>query len=125
VGTRTRPPSPSGPDAAGTAGLGLCRAYQAGKGVEKGGKATAVAFEAFARVAGGRDRIAAYCRARLAAADAHQPSNGQPAATPTRHAPSATPSHPGTPATDHPNHPAHPTHPATPSHPGPGGTPTP
>jgi hypothetical protein len=53
----------SGPGSA-TAGpdkQGLCKAYLAGQGGEQGSKLDATAFEALARLAGGRDKIDSYC----------------------------------------------------------------
>jgi hypothetical protein len=40
---------------------GLCRAYLAGNGAEQGEKLDAIAFEALARLAGGREQITSYC----------------------------------------------------------------
>jgi hypothetical protein len=82
----------TGPDAAGS---GLCRAWQAGQGIERGGKELAAAFTALARAAGGTERVAAYCvAAARTAADPAAP----PISTPSRHAPATMPSHPVPPA---------------------------
>jgi hypothetical protein len=51
-----------GPDATGTARVGLCRAWQAGPGAHHGRRMDAVAFRALAEAAGGADHIAAYCQ---------------------------------------------------------------
>jgi hypothetical protein len=40
---------------------GLCRAWQAGKGVDNGRRTDSVAFQALAAAAGGSDNIAGYC----------------------------------------------------------------
>jgi hypothetical protein len=40
---------------------GLCKAYLAGQGAEQGSKLDATAFQTLARLAGGRDKIDAYC----------------------------------------------------------------
>jgi hypothetical protein len=50
-----------GPDAAGPAALGLCRAWSAGQGGQHGKKLDAPAFAALAKAAGGSDQIGAYC----------------------------------------------------------------
>jgi hypothetical protein len=50
-----------GPDATGPAKDGLCRAWGAGKGADRGGKADATAFEALAEAAGGEQNIATFC----------------------------------------------------------------
>ena len=62
AGTRGGPAG-AGPDVLGPAGTGLCRAWQAGRGGEKGGRELAVAFAALAQAAGGSDRVDAYCTA--------------------------------------------------------------
>ena len=50
-----------GPDAAGPAAQGLCRAWSAGQGGQHGSKLDAPAFAALAKAAGGSDQIAGYC----------------------------------------------------------------
>jgi hypothetical protein len=50
-----------GPDAAGPAARGLCRAWSAGQGGQHGNKLDAPAFAALAKAAGGSDQVAAYC----------------------------------------------------------------
>jgi len=50
-----------GPDAAGPAARGLCRAWSAGQGGQHGKKLDAAAFAALAKAAGGSDQVAAYC----------------------------------------------------------------
>ena len=50
-----------GPDAAGPAAQGLCRAWAAGQGGQHGKKLDAVAFAALAKAAGSSGNVAAYC----------------------------------------------------------------
>ena len=50
-----------GPDATASARVGLCRAWQAGKGADQGQRANSVAFQALAAAAGGADKVAGYC----------------------------------------------------------------
>jgi hypothetical protein len=73
-----------GPDATGTARVGLCRAWQAGPGAHHGRRMDAVAFQALAEAAGGADHIAAYCQdvAPGGSADAHGNSQASPRADP-------------------------------------------
>jgi hypothetical protein len=52
-----------GPDAGGPARHGLCRAWLAGNGGQRGKQDDSTAFQALARAAGGADEIAAYCQA--------------------------------------------------------------
>ena len=47
--------------APGPALAGLCQAFTAGNGDERGGKPDATPFEALARAAGGEDKVAAWC----------------------------------------------------------------
>jgi hypothetical protein len=51
----------TGPNATGSAKDGLCRAWQAGQGDQRGGKMDATAFQALAAAAGGAEKIPAYC----------------------------------------------------------------
>jgi hypothetical protein len=69
-----------GPDAAGAAGAGLCRAWQAGQGANQGRRMDAVAFQALVDAAGGADKVAAYCEEVTAgaSADAHGNSQASP-----------------------------------------------
>ena len=53
----------TGPDAAGAARQGLCRAWQAGKGGRNGLRENSTAFRALAAAAGGADNITAWCQA--------------------------------------------------------------
>lgn len=53
--------TPTGPDAAGAAKAGLCRAWQAGQGGSNGRRDDSVAFRALAAAAGGVDKIPAFC----------------------------------------------------------------
>jgi hypothetical protein len=64
-GRRTGPAA-AGP-AAGPALEGLCRAFLSGKGGGQGEKLGAAAFEELVRVAGGDDRVEAFCEELLAA----------------------------------------------------------
>jgi hypothetical protein len=50
-----------GPDATASARVGLCRAWQAGKGADQGQRANSVAFQALVAAAGGTDKVAGYC----------------------------------------------------------------
>jgi hypothetical protein len=98
-----------GPDATGTARVGLCRAWQAGPGAHHGRRMDAVAFQALAEAAGGADHIAAYCQdvAPGGSADAHGNSQASPpgvSAPPTSVTPpsSGPPADPGPPASTGP-----------------------
>jgi hypothetical protein len=78
---RGGPSAGVGPDAGGPAATGLCRAYQAGRGGEHGGKDAAVAFAALVRAAGGADKIEAYCGT---GSSARQPGSGtRPSSVPS------------------------------------------
>jgi hypothetical protein len=101
--------SAAGPDASGTARVGLCRAWQAGQGADHGQRADAVAFQALAQAAGGADNIAAYCEdvAAGGSADAHGQGQGSPpsvSAPPTSVSPpsSGPPADPGPPVSTGP-----------------------
>jgi hypothetical protein len=77
----------TGPDASGPAKDGLCRAWLAGNGAQRGKKEDSTAFQALARAAGGADRIAAYCQAGGAGGSAGHgrqdpPPTSNPAADP-------------------------------------------
>jgi hypothetical protein len=77
--TATTRAHPVGPDAAGPAALGLCRAWSAGQASQAsqhGKKLDAAAFAALAKAAGGSDQIAAYC-AKVTASAAGGPGQGQ------------------------------------------------
>ncbi len=74
--TGTTRAHPVGPDAAGRAALGLCRAWSAGQGGQHGSRLDAPAFAALAKAAGGSDQIAAYC-ARVTASTAGGSGQGQ------------------------------------------------
>jgi hypothetical protein len=98
-----------GPDATGTARVGLCRAWQAGPGAHHGRRMDAVAFQALAEAAGGADHIAAYCQdvAPGGSADAQGNSQASPpgvSAPPTSVTPpsSGPPADPGPPASTGP-----------------------
>jgi hypothetical protein len=65
-----------GPDAAGPAAQGLCRAWSAGQGGQHGSKLDAPAFAALAKAAGGSDQIAGYC-AKVTASTAGGSGHGQ------------------------------------------------
>jgi hypothetical protein len=55
----------------------LCQAFQAGKGAEQGKKLDATAFQALAKLAGGAEKIPAYCEGVLAGEeDRPQPPPG-------------------------------------------------
>jgi hypothetical protein len=98
-----------GPDATGTARVGLCRAWQAGPGADHGRRMDAVAFQALAEAAGGADHIAAYCQDVAAGASAEDHGKGQASppsvsAPPTSVSPpsSGPPADPGPPASTGP-----------------------
>jgi hypothetical protein len=98
-----------GPDATGTARVGLCRAWQAGPGAHHGRRMDAVAFRALAEAAGGADHIAAYCQDVAAGASAEDHGTGQVSppsvsAPPTSVSPpsSGPPADPGPPASTAP-----------------------
>jgi hypothetical protein len=98
AGTRGGPSGAgAGPDLPGPAGTGLCRAWQAGRGADKGGRELAVAFAALVRAAGGSDKVDAYCTAGSAAASKAADPADAGTSSPSRHAPAATPSHPAGP----------------------------
>ena len=86
---------------------GLCRAYRGGQGVEsdgmdRGGKATAAAFEALARMAGGGDKIAEYCDSEATRGPTGPTGRPGPTpipATPKRHTPAPPTSDPVEPTT--------------------------
>jgi hypothetical protein len=65
-----------GPEATAAARAGLCRAWQAGKGADNGGRTDSVAFQALAAAAGGADNIAGYC-ADVTAGSAGDHGQGQ------------------------------------------------
>jgi uncharacterized membrane protein YgcG len=60
-GSGSEPGSTGAGPAAGPALEGLCEAFAAGDGAERGGKLDATAFEELARAAGGEEKVAAYC----------------------------------------------------------------
>jgi hypothetical protein len=98
-----------GPDATGTARVGLCRAWQAGQGADHGQKADSVAFQALVEAAGGADNIVAYCQdvAAGSSADAHGNSQASPpsvSAPPTTVSPPSSdpPTDPGPPVSTGP-----------------------
>jgi hypothetical protein len=91
-----------GPDAAGAARAGLCRAWQAGQGGDQGLRMDAVAFQALADAAGGADQVAAYCEDVTAGAGSDGQGQASPpsvSAPPTSVAPpsSGPPTDPGPP----------------------------
>lgn len=59
--TATTRSHPAEPAAAGSAAQGLCRAWSAGQGGQRGSKLDASAFAALTKAAGGTNQIAAYC----------------------------------------------------------------
>jgi hypothetical protein len=69
--------SAAGPDATAAAGVGLCRAWQAGQGGDHGRRMDAVAFQALVEAAGGADHIAAYCEDAAAGASVGANGKGQ------------------------------------------------
>jgi hypothetical protein len=75
--TATTRAHPVGPDAAGQAAQGLCRAWSAGQGGQHGSKLDAPAFAALTKAAGGSDQIAAYC-ARVTASRPGGAGQGAP-----------------------------------------------
>lgn len=86
--------------------VGLCHAYTAGAGAERGKALDSPAFQALITAAGGKDAVDAFCTKLLADDAGGQGSDGKPGATPA-----ATPAgHPS----DHPSHPDHPTDKPTP-----------
>ncbi len=70
----------TGPDAAGAAKAGLCRAWQAGQGGGNGRRDDSVAFRALAAAAGGVDKIPAFCE--TTSTSAHGQGQG-PSSPPT------------------------------------------
>ena len=131
AGSQAAGGSPAGPAPA-AAIPGLCRAWVAGQ-PDAGGREQAVAFEALARVAGGADRIPAYCSGRAAGARPTDRPAGSSApsgagTTPNRPAPSAASTHPPRPtqaATPSRGRPTTLPWPAPTSVPGQGGRPSP
>jgi hypothetical protein len=75
---------PVGPDAAGPAAQGLCRAWSAGQGGQDGKKLDAPAFAALAKAAGGSDQIAGFCAKVTASTPggAGQGQGGPPSSVP-------------------------------------------
>jgi hypothetical protein len=68
-----------GPDATAAARVGLCRAWQAGKGADSGRRTDSVAFQALIAAAGGADKVAGYCADVTAGgAGAHGQGQGSP-----------------------------------------------
>jgi hypothetical protein len=58
---------------------GLCKAFQEGNGVDRGGKPDAAAFAELIRAAGGADEVAAFCEDLLAGdAKAKTPKDSKP-----------------------------------------------
>jgi hypothetical protein len=83
-----------GPHTTAAARVGLCRAWQAGKGADHGSRADAVAFQALAAAAGGADKVAGYCADVTAgSAGAHGQGQGQ-GSSPSGSPPSTTVSPP-------------------------------
>jgi hypothetical protein len=83
--------------------VGLCHAYLAGAGSDRGKALESPAFQALVTAAGSKDQVDGFCTGLLATPQPDQSPDAQP---------SDRPSHP-----DHPSHPARPTD--TPSaHPG-------
>jgi hypothetical protein len=83
-----------GPDAAGAARAGLCRAWQAGQGADHGRRMDSVAFQALVDAAGGADKVAAYCEDVTAGSSADAHGQGK-ASTPSASAPPTTIAPPG------------------------------
>jgi hypothetical protein len=79
--TATTRAHPVGPDAAGPAAQGLCRAWSAGQGGQHGSKLDAPAFAALTKAAGSSDQIAAYC-ARVTASRPGGAAQGAPSSLP-------------------------------------------
>jgi hypothetical protein len=71
----------TGPDAAGAAKDGLCRAWLAGNGGQRGKKEDSAAFRALAAAAGGAGKIAAYCQDTKAAGSAGKARERRPPRT--------------------------------------------
>jgi hypothetical protein len=91
------PASAVGPDATTSARVGLCRAWQAGKGADQGQRANSVAFQALAAAAGGADKVGAYCAdVTVGSAGANGQGQGQPPSSsrPGGSPPSTTPTPP-------------------------------
>jgi hypothetical protein len=91
-----------GPDAAGAARAGLCRAWRAGQGADNGRRADTPAFQALAAAAGGADKVAAYCEDVTAGAASDSQGQASPpsvSAPPTTVSPpsSGPPADPGGP----------------------------
>jgi hypothetical protein len=84
--------SAMGPEATAAARAGLCRAWQAGQGINNGSRMDSVAFQALAAAAGGADNIAGYC-ADVTVGRAGDQGQGQ-GAPPSGSPPSTTPSPP-------------------------------
>ena len=100
-----------GPDATGAARVGLCRAWQAGQGGDRGRRVDAVAFQALVTAAGGADKVAGYCEDVAAGSSAGAHGQGQ-ASPPSVSAPPTTVSPPSSDP---------PTDPGPPASTGPGG----
>jgi hypothetical protein len=80
--TATTRAHPVGPDAAGPAAQGLCRAWSAGQGGQHGSKLDAPAFAALEKAAGGSDKIADYCAQVTASTAGGAAQGGPPSSVP-------------------------------------------
>jgi hypothetical protein len=80
--TGTTRANPVGPDAAGPAAQGLCRAWSAGQGGQHGSKLDAPAFAALSKAAGGSDQIADYCAQVTAGGAGGAAQGGPPSSVP-------------------------------------------
>ena len=110
------PPATTGPGSHGTTSpsvIGLCRAFVAGVGVDRGSALEDPAFSVLITTAGGKDKVDGYCTEVLASPEAGGDpphSTGEPTAHPTGE-PSTHPSGPPTHPTGAPS--THPTGPPT------------
>jgi hypothetical protein len=80
--TATTRAHPVGPDAAGSAARGLCRAWWAGLGGQHGRKLDAAAFAALAKAAGGSDQVAGFCARVTARTPGGAGQGGPPSSVP-------------------------------------------
>ena len=87
---------------------GLCTAFNAGAGDNPGKALDNPAFTVLITTAGGKDKVADYCKGVLASASAAHPTEADSHGSPSTH-PSGEPTHPSGAETT-PSHPAAPTH---------------
>ncbi|MCW2861239.1 MAG: hypothetical protein JWP48_2947 [Actinoallomurus sp.] len=89
--------------------VGLCHAYRAGAGDNPGKALDNPAFTHLISVAGGKDKVVAYCTGLLKAHPGKARAS-HPAGAPSTHPTAASPTHPTSAPSTHPTKPTHPGH---------------